>query len=690
MAKDSDDPARRHCLSAPEASTGSGQGGSGQLGLTASATRAARKTRVGKPVELAAQFPVARVAVDIPHSHLDRLFDYSVPTTLDAGAQPGCRVKVRFAGKLVDGYLTERTASSHHEGKLGLISKVVSPEPVLRPDVLAAARLVADRYAGTLADVLRLAIPPRHARAEALRTEGLKTVPVSSTLGKVDPSVWASYDTAAGYLAALSAAGSPRACWSTVPGDDPAACFAQSVLATLKAGRGAVVLVPDIRDVARFDETFKAVLGEGNHVVLHASQGPAERYKSFLALSRGQVRAVVGTRAAAFAPVHSLGLVALWDDGDDLYAEQRAPYPHAREILLTRALDRDAAVLIGGHARSAEAQQLVESGWCNDIVPSQAARRAAWPRMEVTDGSVAGGAPARLPHAVFTAIRKSAGPVLIQVPRRGYRAVLACQDCRSRAECALCHGPLAQTSATTPPVCGWCGTSVESWECTHCHGHTLRAPVVGALRTAEEIGKAFAGIPVITSGGSSVLDTVPAERSIVLATPGAEPRVEGGYDVVVLLDTWLMLGRQELRVEEEAHRRWFNALAMAGRGGMGVAVGDPAHLQALVRADPVGFAQRELAGRADAHMPPVARIATVESEPVVIESLADADWPPETEVLGPVPLAVSREGDRRERLILRTPRRSGAALAGRLKEEQAKRSAAKLPPLRTQIDPLSF
>ncbi|MGZ8769763.1 MAG: primosomal protein N' family DNA-binding protein, partial [Aeromicrobium sp.] len=105
MAKDSDDPARRHCLSAPEASTGSGQGGSGQLGLTASATRAARKTRVGKPVELAAQFPVARVAVDIPHSHLDRLFDYSVPTTLDAGAQPGCRVKVRFAGKLVDGYL---------------------------------------------------------------------------------------------------------------------------------------------------------------------------------------------------------------------------------------------------------------------------------------------------------------------------------------------------------------------------------------------------------------------------------------------------------------------------------------------------------------------------------------------------------------------------------------------------------
>lgn len=642
------------------------------------------------PVELASQFAVARVAVDIAHSHLDRLFDYSVPADLDAKAVPGCRVKVRFAGKLADGFLTERVDSSDHEGKLGLIVKVVSAEAVLRPDVLDAARLVADRYAGTLADVLRLAIPPRHAR-----TEALKTVAEVADLPDADLSVWASYDRAAGYLDALATGNNPRACWSALPGDNSVVCLAQAVLATLRSGRGAVVLVPDIRDVARFDEAFRVVLGAGNHVVLHASQGPAERYKSFLALSRGQVKAVVGTRAAAFAPVHDLGLVVIWDDGDDLFAEQRSPYPHAREILLTRALDRNAAVLIGGHARTAEAQQLVESGWCLDIVPSQSVRRESWPRIDVSDGTVAGGAPARLPHIVFAAIRESTGAVLVQVPRRGYRAVLACQDCRARAECALCHGPLTQSSAGSAPVCGWCGINVESWECAHCHGRRLRAPVVGALRTAEEIGKAFPDVPVVTSGGSAVLDTVPAERSIVLATPGAEPRVQGGYDVVVLLDTWLMLGRQELRVEEEAHRRWFNALALARRGGRGVIVGEPSQLQALVRSDPVGFARRELAARAEAHMPPVARIATVESTPEVIaalmaEQFGNGDWPPDTELLGPVPLRDSRGGQGPERLILRMPRRGGKALAERLKAEQSKRSAAKLPPLRVQIDPLNF
>lgn len=650
----------------------------------------AKATKSAKPVELAVHQPVARVAVDIAHSHLDRLFDYSVPAGLDAKAVPGCRVKVRFAGKLVDGFLTERVDSSDHEGKLGLIVKVVSAEAVLRPDVLAAARLVADRYAGTLADVLRLAVPPRHAR-----TEALNAVVAAAELSDVDASVWASYDSAAGYLDALRAGNTPRACWSALPGDNSAVCLAQAVLATLRSGRGAVVLVPDIRDVARFDEAFRAVLGAGNHVVLHASQGPAERYKSFLALSRGQIKAVIGTRAAAFAPVHDLGLVVIWDDGDDLFAEQRSPYPHPREILLTRALDRNAAVLIGGHARTAEAQQLVESGWCLDIVPSQSVRRESWPRIDVSDGTVAGGAPARLPHIVFAAIRESTGAVLIQVPRRGYRAVLACQDCRNRAVCALCHGPLTQSSAGSAPVCGWCGISVESWECAHCHGHRLRAPVVGALRTAEEIGKAFPDVPVVTSGGSAVLDTVPAERSIVLATPGAEPRVQGGYDVVVLLDTWLMLGRQELRVEEEAHRRWFNALALARRGGRGVIVGEPSQLQALVRSDPVGFARRELAARAEAHMPPVARIATVESTHEVIaalmaEQFGNGDWPPDTELLGPVPLRDSRGGQGQERLILRMPRRGGKALAERLKAEQSKRSAAKLPPLRVQIDPLNF
>lgn len=652
-----------------------------QLELVSAPRPRKRQAKTKPALEAASTVPVAQIAVDTGLPHLDRLFDYLVPTTLDELVVVGCRVKVRFAGRLVDGFVASRVDDTEHAGKLAFIAKVVSDEPVLRPEVLDLARVVADRYAGTLGDVLRLAIPPRHARAEALvRAEPAAELP------EAGEESWQPYEHGPEFLAALRAGDSPRAWWSALPGREPASAVAEAVLSTLHSGRGAIVCVPDARDVARWDAIFTEVLGAGRHVVLTASSTPADRYKAFLAVSRGQVQVVLGTRAAAFAPVHRLGLVAMWDDGDDLFAEPRAPYPHAREVLLLRATAQGTAVLIGGHARTAEGQSLVESGWCSELAAGQAARREAWPRVDVTDGSTAGSAPVRLPPEVFRAIRDAMGAVLVQVPRRGYRESLACQDCRCPARCAACRGPLIQTSASSPIVCRWCATPVASWQCSNCHGTRLRAPVVGQLRTAEEFGRAFPDFEVITSGGNTVRDEVSPGRVLVLATPGAEPQVDGGYVVVVLLDTWLMLGRDDIRVGEEAHRRWFNALALGGSKAEAVAIGDASTLQALVRSDPVGFAARELASRAETHLPPAARLAAIDGPDEILDELTARTWTAHTEVLGPVPVDPRDDGTGR-RLILRTPKREGAELSSTLKVVAAERSAAKLPPLRIQVDP---
>lgn len=656
-----------------------------QLALVPEATARRKQASTAKlALKAASRLPVARIAVDTGLTHLDRPFDYLVPTTLDELVVVGCRVKVRFAGRLVDGFVTDRIDESEHGGKLAFIAKVISPEPVLHPEIINLVRAVADRYAGTFGDVLRLAIPPRHARAEEASREI-----ASSELPQVDDKVWQSHTHGPEFLASLGSRSSPRAVWGALPGQDPAVAVAQAVLATLHSGRGAVVCVPDVRDAARWNAAFIAVLGAGHHVVLTAASTPAARYAAFLAASRGEVKVVLGTRAAAFAPVRDLGLVAMWDDGDDLYAEPRAPYPHAREVMLLRATASKSAVLIGGHARTAEGQSLVESGWCTELVADQAARRTAWPRLDVTDGSTAGSAPARLPHEVFRAVRAAKGAVLMQVPRRGYRESLSCQSCRHPARCRVCQGPLVQTSASAPIVCRWCATAVASWSCSQCGGTTLRAPVVGQLRTAEEFGQAFPDLIVLTSGGETVLDEVEPGRVLVLATPGAEPHVAGGYDVVVLLDTWLMRGRDDVRVEEEAHRRWFNALALAGRGAAAIAVGDALMLQALVRADPAGSAARELASRAETHLPPTARLVAVDADDELLEQLAARLWTEHTEVLGPVPVD-PRDESAGSRLILRSPRREGTQLAAELKAVAADRSAAKQSALRIQVDPQAF
>jgi len=640
------------------------------------------RAQKAKAVEVAQVDPVARVIVDTGLAHLDRPFDYLVPAELDDRIVPGCRVRVRFAGQLVDGFVMERRAESDHDGTLAVVSKAVSPEPVLAPQILALARAVADRYAGTVGDVLRSAVPPRHAATER-KTSRVCSVP---DIG-VDVAAWEEYPAGTELIGALQDGSSPRAAMAVLPRPGPDRLIAGAVLATLKSGRGAIVCVPDVRDVERWRPTFADVLGDA-FVVLTSAQSPAERYASFLAVSRGAARVVLGTRAAAFAPVQDLGLLALWDDGDDLYAEPRAPYQHTRDVMLLRAQQQDCGVILASYARSAEVQSLVEAGWCIDLEPALAARRIGWPRVEITDGADSGGIPVRLPRQVFARVRGSQGPVLIQVPRRGYRAALACQTCRASARCPECEGPLMQPAAGAAPTCRWCGHTQDPWACRACSGRTLRAPVVGQLRTAEEIAQAFRDHAVVTSGGDRILDAAPEGRVIVLATPGAEPPVPGGYEVIVLLDTWLMLARDDIRVVEESHRRWFNALALGRPGSRAVVVGDSSALQALVRADPVGSARRELAERRETRMPPIGRLASVEGPTDVVHALAAREWTANTDVLGPVPVRLRDEQG--ARLVLRAPRREGAELAGLLAAVTAERSAAKLPGVRVQVDPQRF
>src|SRR3954471_5802236 len=105
--------------------------------------------------------------------------------------------------------------------------------------------------------------------------------------------------------------------------------------------------------------------------------GGGRRNGRWLAVRRGRARAVVGTRAAIFAPVHDLGLVVLWDDGDDVHAEPHAPYPHAREVLALRAHRAGAGALIGGFTRTTDAAQLVTAGWAHPLVPARERLRAS-------------------------------------------------------------------------------------------------------------------------------------------------------------------------------------------------------------------------------------------------------------------------------------------------------------------------
>ena len=465
-----------------------------QLLLVPEAVRRAARPRTPKPAPgPAAVDPVAQVLVDVPLAHLDRPFEYTVPEPMAQAAVPGARVRVRFAGQERDGFVLARTAVADHVGRLAPLRRVVSAEPVLSPQLHRLCREVTDRWAGTLPDVLRLAVPPRHAEAEKAPAGDPVPAPERPERGP-----WTRYPAGPAFLDRLAAGDPVRAAWTALPSaGDPASdwprAIAVAVLTTLSAGRGALVVVPDARDVARVEAELAALADDGPavHVALTADLGPKARYAAWLRVNRGEVRAVVGTRAAMFAPVRDLGLVVCWDDGDDLHAEPRAPYPHVRAVLALRSTQEGASLVVGGLARTAEGAALVRSGWARSVAaPREVVRRTA-PHVVADPGTdhpaEAGVRGARLPTQAWRAARTGleTGPVLVQVPRSGYLPGLACATCRAPARCDACRGPLATGGTDRPPACRWCGVVATGWACPSCDGRRLRATVVGSGRTAE-------------------------------------------------------------------------------------------------------------------------------------------------------------------------------------------------------------
>ena len=237
---------------------------------------------------------------------------------------------------------------------------------------------------------------------------------------------------------------------------------------------------------------------------------------------------------------------------------------------------------------------------------------------------------ARLPGAAWRAAKEGLerGPVLVQVARAGYAPSLVCESCRELARCNACQGPLAVSSGSAMPACKWCSTPAPQWRCSHCNGTRLRRGATGAIRTAEELGRAFPGQAVVTSSGEQVKSSVPDVPALVVATVGAEPVATNGYAAALLLDGNSLLRRENLRAGEDTVRRWFNAAALvrpAAEGGLVVITADDTSATgALLRWDGPGYASRELALRKELQLPPAVRVASVTGDRADVEHFAKA------------------------------------------------------------------
>ncbi|MDR2929875.1 MAG: hypothetical protein LBV06_03085 [Propionibacteriaceae bacterium] len=633
----------------------------------------------------------AQVYVDTGVSHLDHPFDYEVPEQWRDQVRPGVRVKVHFNGRLLSG-LVAATSQTTQLPSVSPLTKVVSPQVVAPAQSLRLIRAVADHCAGSFMDVARLAIPPRSARAEAHSGQVIED-PTPAILVE---SALDGYPQGSGLRAALRGGQSPRALWTLTPVADQAGDWADglaSVVAdTVHSGRAALVIVPDAKDCSVVLDRVRHVVDRRLVVSLTADTGPQARYSAYLAAVRGQARVVVGTRAAAYVPLPDLGLIAVWDEADASLAEPHAPYPAVRDVVALRASQERVGVVFAANSQSTHLQNWLERGWLQPVThPSSVIRRLA-PSVRIasqTDRALDQDALARqtrLPHDVFPVITQglTRGPVLVWVPWLGNRRNFWCSQCGEPMRC-VCGGCFEEREASVL-ACQLCGRTADQWACS-CGSTRWRAVTTGSARTQIELARAFPAAKVIRSDSTENHDRIADQAAIVIATPGCEPVVAGGYAALVILDAVSFLSRPDIRAGEEAVRRWLNAIALVApgeRSGTVLIVG-PARdraVQAVLRLDAAGYAARELADRREAGFPPATRMAVFTGSEAIIQQveahLAEAgfvstlppvlDMPDESgQVLARLTARVeASQGDRFARLIATIVARRGSARAGKL------------------------
>lgn len=664
---------------------------------------------------------VARVVLDSPLPQLDRLFDYRVPAEIEDDCVPGVRVRVplRSGARITDAYVVEvvtddaLSPENDFPGELSAVEELVSPVPVLAPEVWQLARAVADRAAGVASDVLRLAVPTRQVRPEKAWLERDRDhVPPRVTAAVVEGYGDAVIESVidAGGRAAVSAIPHPVLLSAPAPAPTPtpvvvdgadasdstdtpapapapepeptwvpgwAATLAQAAAHTLAGERSAVIAVPDFRDVTDLERALLVLVPAERVVRFDAKQTNGQRARALLTARTHPVVAI-GSRAAVYAPASDLGLIALWDDGDPSFAEQRAPYVHTRDVALVRTAQSGAALLMVSHARSTDVQRLVELGWLQEVGPHRARVPKVVPTAHQTnaDGYAA---QARIPSSAWRAAREAShdGPVLVQVSNPGFGTGLVCTECGERAHCRVCGGPLGSPHAGSTPQCRFCGALAAGYRCPTCGNGKLKPVGQGAQRTADELGRAFPDTRIVVADGSRPIDEVPARPAVVVATRGAEPDVAGGYACVLLLDGERMLAREGLRVQEDVLRIWANAAAKGAPGAPVYLVGiggKLANAMALWRLDVP--AHDELTDRRELFFPPAVRVATLtgtdEAVTGAIEALGDAPVGP---VLGPVPVDDPTPGT--VRAIVRFPYGHGTEVAATLKAEVIRRSSTR-------------
>ena len=472
-----------------------------------------------------------------------------------------------------------------------------------------------------------------------------------------------------------------------VTGSGKTEVFFEAVADTLRAGRQALVLLPEIAlthtFLGRFAKRFGTAPAEW-----HSDMTPAQRTRTWRGVMNGTVRAVVGARSALFLPFHELGMIVLDEEHDGAYKQSDGGINyHARDMAVVRARFADARVIMSSATPSVESRNNANTGRYKHVMLHSRFAEAGLPDITALDmreepPEKGQWISPRLAREVFATLDRGEQALLF-LNRRGYAPLTLCRACGHQYQCPDCSAWLVEHRFRGVLMCHHCG-------------HEQRRP--DACGTCGAVDSLVAVGPGIERIAEEAEARFPDARKVILSSDmGSNAQLRdrfaeierGEYDLIIgtqlvakghhfekltlvgVLDADLGLAHGDPRAAERTFQILTQVTGRAGRanrsGRAFLQTYHPTHpvIEAMVRGDREAFYERELAVRADGQLPPFGRLAALivsanEHEDALAHAkrlLSAAPMAEDLRLFGPAdaPLAMIR-GRHRIRLLAQSPK----------------------------------
>lgn len=584
---------------------------------------------------------------------LDRLLqtkgDPQRKEILCALEEKGCLVRITEGKK---------AAADHTDKMLRLSGEYRANPSAFRPTpkqrtalaVLEAHEMISAKecayYAGVTENVIRNLV--KSGIAELFEVELLR-VPRDAVVTKPPEMTILSEEQEAAFQAVASAVDAGKAAAFLlygVTGSGKTAVFEQLIAHTLRQGKQALLLIPEIsltpQIVQRFQQAF------GNQVALiHSGLSLGQRLDTDKLIRRGEVNIVIGTRSAVFAPLSRLGLIILDEEGEHSYKSDAAPRYHAADIAKERCRYHQAALVLASATPSLESRYLAEKGVYRLLTLKQRYNQAPLPEVTVVDMNVErmNGNNSPFSIALADALRDNLSngkQSILLLNRRGYHTMLQCTKCNTPVYCPNCSVPMTFHKPNGSLMCHYCGhIQPPVSECPACGHDNLRKMGFGTQRLEEELQSLLPTAKILRMDADTTMTRSAYET-------GFQAFARGEYDImcgtqmigkgldfpnvtlvgVVSIDKALYAG------DFRSYERTFSLITqVVGRSGRGEYAGRailqtamPEHyvLALAAKQDYDGFYAEELALRRALMFPPICDLCVIGLSAVLEQKVKQA------------------------------------------------------------------